>query len=115
MGMGIKILDGEPFHFFKQVVAHIALGPLGYIDHQPGLGKGCHDSQRIKDDHTANGSRQRSEIRVLLPQHGNDVIIDQGFDKQGPLKSCKHTGKNTDHNNNPLNRIILEGITQHPL
>ena len=115
VGMGVKVLDGQPLHFFKQVVAQIALGSLRHIDHDPGLGEGSYDSQSVKADHSSDGSRQRPEIRVLLLQHGRDIVVDQRPDKQRSLQSCKNGGDNTYYHDHPLKGIILQRIPQHSL
>ena len=115
VGMGIKISDGKFLHLPEQIIPQIFHGALGHIDHEPGLGEGRQHPQPVKTGHPADGSRQRTEIRILCPQQRHDIVINQRAHEQSSLQSRQYGSHNTHHHHDPVEGIVLKCIAQHPL
>ena len=113
MGMGVEIFNRKSFHLLKQIVPDIAERTLSDIDQYPGLGKGCHHADGIKYSHSENCRCQGIELRILLSDQRQDIIVNQRPHEHGSLKAAVYGCKDTDDYNHPSNCVIFQCIIHH--
>ena len=110
VGMGIKILDRQLLHVFKQIITETLQGSLRYRDHDTVVSIRSRYTHQVKACHTDNFPEQIAKVRSLLSDHGQDVVIDQPLHEQSTLNACHNAQYDTDQHKNEVNGIVFENI-----
>ena len=118
VGMGVKIPDGEGLHVLEHLIAQVPQGPLGDIDHHPGLEQAGQHAAGVEEGHPGDGVDQAGEVGGAAGldgfHQGQDIAVDEGLGEQGALDH----GQDTDHNGNDhhdqVEPILFPHKPQHP-
>ena len=115
MGMGIKILDWQFLHVFKQIITETLQCSLRYRHHDTVVSIRSRYTHQIKACHTDNFPKQIAKVRSLLSDHGQDIVIDQPLHEQSTLNACHNAQYDTDQYKNKVNAVVFENIRHQSL
>ena len=115
VGVGVKVADGQALHVGEQLDADVPHGALGHIDHDAGVAPGGQDAHQIDAADPCQGADQGTEVGVLLLEHGGDVVVDEGLQKQAGLHIGKGAEENADQHHDAVRGVVPQHLTQDPL
>ena len=110
VGVGIKILHRQGLHMGKHIVPDGHKHPLGYLNHEPIIGKASDDACKIDAGHLQQRSCKRPVIRHGLLQHGGDIIVNQPLKEQGTSHAGYGADEDAYHHQNATDLIGLKHI-----
>ena len=111
VGVCVKIRNGQRLHVRKHTVTNRFQRALAHIDHDAVIGIRAACTHQIKACHPQDRQGQRAKIRVLGADHGQNVIIDQGFHKHGALQIGISADQNAGCHQNAMRQIIFKHHT----
>ena len=79
MSVGIEVGDRQILHLIEQVSADGIEGTVGDGDHQAVHNITCYDTGQIHDAKESQGLQQTGQIRIILPNKRNDMVVDKRF------------------------------------
>ena len=117
MGVGVKILDGQALHVLEHLVPQVPEGALGDIDHDAVPEETGQDAAGVKQGHPGDGLGQAGEVcrpaGLDRLDHGQDVFINEGLGKEGPLDHSQDTDHNAYHHKDQVGPVSPAHIAQH--
>ena len=84
VGVGVKVTQGQGLHPGEQVPADGVGGPLGHVDHDPGVGEAEQGRAGI------HARQQGQHLRQPGVVPGDDAFVNQGLEQVGPAHGAAH-------------------------
>ena len=115
VSVGIKIFDGQGFHFGKQLVAQAAHGPLADVHHDAVIGERRHHADPHDTGQADQIAGQTAEIPGTAFQHGGNIVIHQGLGKCGTGHRGDGCDDDAHDHQGKRDFIIMQHVAQDPV
>ena len=103
ISVGDKLLITGPTTgavFVEQIPAHCVQGSVGHRNHQSACDVGCNNTCKIHHAEGCKSADKAGQIRILLTDGRNDVIVDDRFQHIGADDARKGADHQTEGNDN---------------